>query len=59
MSTTVVSGTEMAKYTYHRSEILPSVSLGSHLKMEYDPEPWRKVLSLLVEGCGSVSAPSG
>jgi pimeloyl-ACP methyl ester carboxylesterase len=25
--------------------------MGSHLKMEYDPEPWRRVRDLLVSGC--------
>ena len=29
--------------------------MGSHLKMEYDPEPWRRVLDLLVHACSGRS----
>ncbi len=29
--------------------------MGSHLKMEYDPEPWKRVLNLVVTACGDGS----
>jgi hypothetical protein len=30
--------------------------MGSHLKMEYDPEPWGRVLNLLISACSTGSA---
>ena len=32
--------------------------MGSHLKMEYDPEPWKRVLDLLVSACATSPARS-